>query len=298
MRRAQMPVLIMLAVCALVRGATTQAADEVPHCAILDDRHAPLYEIGVTFTPQQRFEGYGHSAVVEFDVDWEFAYFRDILWGNLDLHFQIQSALFMDSTRLQLPDQVAMIGLDAGWTHRRPSGMAVQVRAQPGVYSDLEEIGSDTLYVPFSCALIQAFTPQLSGTAGLELRFGFDREIMPIIGVDWRISDLFELEARLPRSRLIYLISNNWNTEMGFSWENTSFSLREKGSYNRRQITLEDLRAYWSITRSVSDGLQLTFELGRVFSREVDFARNVENLESNVDPDAGAYVRVALGRPF
>jgi len=284
----------------LATSSPAFAAERTTHCPILDDTSAPFYEIGVGYIPEARFEEYGDAGVLEFNADWEFAYFRDIAYGDVDLKFKFRSSLFLDSTQLQLPDQVAVIAVDAGWTGRRSDGMAFQVRAQPGVYSDVEDLDADTLYMPVSCALIRTFDPQLAGIVGLQLRIGFDREIMPIIGVDWEIADFLELEARLPESRLICAFNREWTSELGLGWQDTSFSLREKGSFDRQQISLADFRWYWGLTHRASDDLLLSFEVGSVFNRQVRFKRDAEgsDLPRDIDPSNAAYVKFALGCPF
>ena len=143
------------------------------HCQVLDDVTEPVYEIGMTYVPASQFGDEGDSAFLEFDTDWEFAYFRNVLWGEMDLHLKVRNIMFMGSARIDLPDEVAMLALDVGWTARYRNGVSLQLRATPGYYCDLEQIGPDGLFVPFSCSLIRAFTPEVSGIVGAEVRFGF-----------------------------------------------------------------------------------------------------------------------------
>lgn len=283
-------------------GAMWSPEETSAYCQILDVPSEPIYQVSLAYIPESRFNGqakeYGKSAFLEINAAWDFAYFRDIALGDVDLNLRMGSILFLDSAGLQLPDQVAKIALDAGWTWRYPQGMALQVRAMPGIYSDIEAVNTDIIFMPVSCSVVRSFNPQLSGIAGLELRLGFDRKIMPIIGVEWEINDMMRLKARLPESRFIYFIDRDWSTHLGLDWQNTSFSLREKSSYDRKRLTVEDFRGYWGLTRRISDQLQFTGELGWVFDRSVEFKKEVNGQDSDIDIDSTMFVRFALGGPF
>lgn len=265
---------------------------------ILDDMSEPLYEMGVAYIPEQNFESYGDSAVLEIDANWEVAYFRDILMGDIELDVRIESDIFMDSTRLQLPNQVAVLAMDTAWTCRRADGTALRLGLMPGVYSDLEEIDGNVLYMPFSFALIRSFTPDLAGIAGFDARLGFDRVFMPIIGLTWNPADRIKVKAQLPESRVQVYLNRAWSTELGLAWQNMSYSLREKGDYNRDQITLQDLRFYWGLTHRMLDDVQVSLQVGSVFGRQVDFDEAVEGVEEDVEPDNAYFLRVALGGVF
>ena len=68
-------------------------------CQILDNPLKPAYQVGIGYVMESRFKGdageYGKSAFLEINSDWAFAYFRNILYGNIDLNLQTRSILFM-----------------------------------------------------------------------------------------------------------------------------------------------------------------------------------------------------------
>lgn len=268
-------------------------------CQILDNPAKPIYEIGVGYVPESLLQGaetnYNKAAFVELDADLEMAYFRDVLYGDIDARFVIRGVVLPGSRdELELPDQVAKLALDAGWTWRYDNGSALQVRTLPGIYSDIEEINGDVLYAPVSCSVIKAFDSQLSGIAGIEIRPHFERKYIPIIGVAWEINDQFRLDARLPESRFTWFLSQRWNSALGFEWQNTSYSLRD----DREQITFEDFRLSWGVTRWLSDQLQFTSELGTVFDRSVEFKEAGGVTDKDLDIDKAFFVRFALAGPF
>ncbi|MFC1452215.1 hypothetical protein ACFLSJ_02590, partial [Verrucomicrobiota bacterium] len=85
-------------------------------CAILASDIDPVYGVFLSFVPDSHFAGYGGSAFLELSADWEFAYFKEILFGDVDLSLVADTTVFSDAARLRLPDQVAQVGVDAGWT--------------------------------------------------------------------------------------------------------------------------------------------------------------------------------------
>ncbi len=268
-------------------------------CQILDRHLDNAYEILLEVVPASDFTGYGESGVLEFGAEWRrVAFFRDFLMADLDLDLDFNSIIFLKSAGLKLPDQLLELSMDAGWTWRYVNGSALQVRVRPGIYSDIEKIDSDAFFLPFSCAGIGAFHPKLSGIAGLELRIGFEREVMPILGLEWEISEWLRLRAGLPESRLTCFFDRYWRSYLGLDWRSDTFSIREKGSFDRDTITIEDFHAYWGLSYSLTDEIQLIGEIGSIFSRGVEFGRQEEESDDSVDIDKQVFLRMGIGGPF
>jgi hypothetical protein len=130
------------------------------------------------------------------------------------------------------------------------------------------------------------------------MRPGFDRSIMPLVGLTWAVRDDIRLEAQLPESRLSYFFRDDWYAHAGFEWRNLSYRLREKGFYDRDMITVEDFRLSCGLTHRFSDELRLTAETGSAFSRSVEFKDPADSLDSGVDVEDAVFLRVTLGGPF
>ena len=81
-------------------------------------------------------------------------------------------------------------------------------------------------------------------------------------------------------------------------WNNTSYAIRDKSTYDRKQITFEDWRANFGSTYLLSDGFHLVGELGYVFNRTVEFERVAEGEDSNVNIDSTPYIRIGIAGPF
>ena len=281
-----------------VQAQSGDRANEAPHCVILDDSSVPLIRASVGIVSEEQVEGYGKTAFYELEAGWAFAYFRDVLYGDIDLTLLWQGSIVSDSAGLELPNQVGGMSVDAGWTMRTTGGSAIQLRLKPGFYSDIEQIGGGAFYVPFSLAFIQSFSDQVSGIAGAEIRPRFDLPVMPLLGLTWQPSDCFRLEATVPESRMEWGVAEFWTVYWAFEWINTSYTLREKGNFDRKQMTLEDFRTYIGAEYEVSDNIRIYGDLGTVFNRSISFERNPEERPGDVDIDNGVLLRFGIMGPF
>jgi hypothetical protein len=254
-----------------------------------------LYEVGISYIPESRFEGYGESDVLTLDADWAFGYIKDFGGGEMDFNLIFEDIFFLDSADLNLPDQVGTLILDSGFALRSSKGTAVQIRLRPGFYTDFEDISSDSFYIPVSWSLIRAFNSDFSGMVGLEARPGFNRMLMPIAGVAWKISDSIRLDAGLPHSRLEWAFTPALKSFFGLDWQNTSYELTDPGEGQGEQITLEDVRVYGGMIYKASDVLQFSGEIGNAFNRSMQFG---DDSSSEIDVQDSGYVRFAIGGPF
>lgn len=287
-------ILRVLIVAGLI-GLPYMAAGGPGTCQIVDKPLDHFYEVGLSYTPESRFEGHGKSEVVELNVDWPFGYIKDFGGGAIDFNLVVDDILFMDSAGLNLPNQLGVVAVDSGFTLRSNSGLSIQIRLKPGFYTDLDEIDADGFHLPVSFALIRAFTPEFSGVIGLDVRPGFDRLFMPIAGLAWKISDDLRLDAGLPHSRFQWAVTPELKTYVAFDWENTSFELGESNGGDERMITLEDMNAYVGMQYRVSDILQFKGEIGNVFNRSVEFGSVAD---SKIEIQDSLFVRFAIGAPF
>lgn len=300
MRRLMIVFLILMLTAAGVEAESLSWQDySASTCLPLDNPLDPLYTIELGLVPSSDFEGYGSSSLLEFDGRWrDLLYYRDVLSGDIDLSFIFDTTIFIDSADIQLPDQVAKIAFDAGWTWRYVSGNALQLRVAPGIYSDIEEMSSDVLFSPVSIIFFKSFHDDMGGLLGVEVRPGFERVFFPLIGLDWEMHDHFRLSLRLPESSLTVHFNKNWSAHVGYEWSNMSYALREKGSYSREMITYEDSRYTFGLTYKISDELQFTGVVGQSFDRSVEFEKPDGGIPGKIDIERGTYVRVGIGGPF
>jgi hypothetical protein len=281
---------------AWAQASSWHSSSEV--CQILDQSPDPAYTLGLTYIADSRFRGYGSSRFAQLDGSMELGYYHDLYCGDIDLQLDLDAMLLFSSADLQLPDQLVALALDAGWTWRYINDLSLQVRIAPGIYSDIEELAFRSFTMPISVAGVLTVSPELSATAGFQLRPRFDRVLMPILGVVWVPADWLRVEATLPEARVLYYYDDEWSAHFGWAWESMTYSIREKGDYNRRRITFESYRTAVGVTRTLPDELRLTAEIGMLLDRSARFERTPAGMPEHIDVEDELFLRVGVGGPF
>ncbi len=243
-------------------------------CQILDKGLTPLYTLSGAYILEADIEGGTDTGLFEVDASWACRYFNDTLGGDIDTHFQFSSVFFLQTASIDLPEHVAEVSFDLAYINRMQNGMSLMVGLTPGIYSDLETLDGDGFSVPVRVAGVKTFSPTVSGIAGLEYRAGFDRELLPILGIAWQPDKTFRLEAGLPQSLLRWSPDDEWAFYAKFEWSNVSYNLRERDNDNREQMTLEDYRNSFGIQRMMDDRIGLFVEGGRTYHRSMIFERS------------------------
>jgi len=264
---------------------------------ILDVPSEPVYRLSAGYVESSPVESHGDVSMFEMDAYWGFAYFWDILFGNVDLALKMNTTFLSSSTGADLPGQFGRIALDAGWTGRFGKGISLQARIFPGIYTDFEELGADSLYLPFSIAMVKTVNSELSGILGAEIRPGFKQEVMPLVGVVWMIDKDARLDARLPESKFSYYLGRGWSAHAGFKWQNMSYAIDENG-LGAGQLTVEDFRFFGGVIFRLSDNVQFGGEIGKVTGRSFEYNRTDGGAESDYDVDSATFFRFTLGGPF
>jgi hypothetical protein len=257
----------------------------------LDSEPRPAYEASLTWMGQAAVEDAGDTAVLELAADWELAFFKNVLGGDLDIAVAAALLMFTDSTDAELPNQLGVIALDVGAIWRYVDGTSLEVRTRPGFYSDWEVISTDPFYMPFAVTITKSFDPVLSGQLGMEFRPEFERDIWPIIALGWRIHERLHLKAGLPQSRLVFYASSSIVPYIGMDWTSTTYAVQDKGDEDRDDLTVEDLRYYAGLRIALSSEASLVTEVGQSVSRD-------RTREAKLAVDDALYVRIGLQGPF
>jgi len=266
-------------------------------CQILD-RPQPVYDVTLGYIPDSIVQRAGETTVTELGANWNLAYFRDVLPGDIDVAFHMETFWFGDDVHGLLPDQLAKLAFDVGYTQRLRDGIALQGRIYPGYYGDFEEFGFDALFMPFSVAVISSFDPQASWILGLDVRPSFQQVVMPRVGIAYEASKALRIEAGLPDSRITCFISDSFSLNTGFEWNNTSFAMDDSTEDPRDLATVEDLRYYIGMDQRLSDQIQAGLQMGIADNRKVRYDHHGDDYESKISIEDSFYARFVLTGPF
>ena len=181
-----------VAVGCLIGGgaASAQQRGSAPYCQIMDGTVKPVYEGRFAFLASRAVEAFdetlGETAYVELDGYWDYAYFRDILYGDIEIGTDIDIRRASSSGGIILPEQVMEFYMDLAWTWRYVNGTSLRTEARPGFYGAFDAVG-EAFHVPVELDLIHSFGDTFSGVLGVEWRPGFLNEFVPQVGLvaDW-----------------------------------------------------------------------------------------------------------------
>ena len=287
--------LALLCCAALGCGASSAAGRAMPPCLILD-APPPLYRASLGLLPDSELDDQGDTSFLELDADRALGFLK-LDDSALDMRLRMHLAVVLDSTDAELPNQLLSLAADTGWTVRHPSGSALQFRAAPGFYTDLEGFESGAFNMPVSLALVHRVSPDLSGILGARMRPGFNTPILPLIGVTWTPADRVRVEAHLPRSRAAWYVNQKWSTAFGLAWRPRGYHLNDD-NLGRDTVNVEDWRAMLEVTRHLHIDFSLTTRIGYAFHRRVVFDRGAGSIPEEIDLDGNWFVAVGCAGPF
>ncbi len=288
--------LLLVAACASAdfsdawyRGAT--------YCPVLDYRADPVYALGLSYVLPADVENGPRISFIEWDMTAELLYFRDVLLGDLDLRLDFRSLLPLQRKGLGIQDQLLVMAMDIRWTWRYVNDTALQLRAQPGLYSEIEALTPEALTAPLTFTGMRTFHPTLTALAGISVRHGFDRLLMPVGGVVWQPAASFRVEALSPESRMIWHITPMLSGHLGWLWESSTWRIPED-RFERKKITLESHRFLVGATRAFNEEFRVSAEMGVLTGRSLKFDRSPPDYAAGEDVDDAVFFRISAGGAF
>jgi hypothetical protein len=267
------------------------AQQDYPYCQILDRVDEPAWLVRGGYVTESDVDDPrgGKFSIFELRGGGGFAYFRTAI-GDFDLGGQYDVLVFNDNSRMRLPDQVGALRLAASYIWRNQDAQAIKVDVWPGIYSDLEDLSRDDIYVPFAVSGIQAFNPRLSGVLGLALYPGFDREFDPRFGIRFVPHDDLVLDLMYPQSQVTFTPAMDWEIYAGFKVDRVSEYRLESGD-RRKSLMYDETRIYFGLNTPLSETTRMMYHVGWIIDRSVDFDR----MAGKTDVDDGYFVSVGIG---
>ena len=287
-------ILLLGAVCAGIAVAASAESRK----AEINEFNDPIYEISAGYIPDSGFGSRerNESAVLEIGADWNIAFYRPSAGSEIEIGLKFSERTFFGKTWLSLPDQVAAIAVDLEWVAGYSGDKFFKLGFEPGIYSDLEDISGKSMFVPVSLSFGKKFRSDFSGEIGLQVRPQFDRQLIPLVGIDWAITDKVEFELAFPESRFDWYFGDGWNVNMCFMWDNVSYRL-EGDTHDRGLITFEEMRYSGGIGRRIASDLHIGVDVGRIAGRKVEF-ENAGGLERSIDVEDALFGRIFIAGPY
>lgn len=275
-------------------GALSLADRQFPYCQIVDRVVEPGAMASLGYAPSERIgDSTSEFGFIETIGDLALGYYRTGA-GDLDISLHLRLWSEMGSNPFDLPDHFGFLRFKTQWDWRTQDGLTFRATAFPGIYSAMEDLALDDLFVPFSVSGIQAFNEQTSVQLGLAAYPGFDNTIDPIIGLRWAPSDDWLFDVAYPETRALWKVVPTASLMAGYQVNRTwEFSLAESAPYNH--FMYYDQRAYGGLDIEIADFTQLMFRGGWLMSRSLDFSGG-SGRDSPVE--RGFFFSIGLGGLF
>ena len=270
--------------------AVVTGQSSFPYCQIIDGSDAPAWSAHASYTaPADVQTDAGRSIAFWAVRGGGGLYYRDTESGAVSLGGSYD-VLFSDGNGgVAIPDILAALRLDAGWTLRWWDGRALQLLWRPGFYSDTEDWSSKDFFSPFEVNGVQAINSQLSCVLGLALYPGFERSFDPRFGFRYAPADSIRIDLMYPETRLTYR-PMDWEFALGVRHDAVrEYRLEEDDP--RHLIAIRETRVYLAGAWLLGDLLRMTAEVGQVLNREIDFDR----VETVLDIEDTWYVQFGVG---
>lgn len=260
---------------------------------VLDAPARPQYALRLAILDDTRFGAYGESDMLEIDLHWKLAYYRNILYGDLDFTLLSENRIIRDHLSLVLPDILSALALETGWTWRYTNGYSFELRTFPGLYGDIFSMNSRLWGLPTRFLLHRAIDSNLAGVAGVEIRPGWDLPLVPFGGIAWEASRMLRCELMVPRSRaLLYL--GPVTLFATAEWRNITYAIDEKG-VAPDEVTFDDYLLSAGASLKINDENHVSLEAGTFIDRKM---RTDLSGAGTVSLDGGDFIRLGWSGPF
>ncbi len=232
----------------------------------LDAPLHPLSSVTLLYTPRSDFGDYGTSATLEFETALRLFALERILAGDFEGFFRARLLSHVNRTDLDaLPDVAGHLALDLAQSWRFVNGWSLELRAEPGIYSDLAAPQFNCLA---TVRLHYAFSEELAGVLGATVRPGWDLPVFPSVGLAWQPNRFFRTEAMLPRSAVLLTPFRPLTLFGTIEWRNFDVALDEKPGLPA-SFTVNEWLATAGLSVGYDEWNRVTVELGTYLQREL-----------------------------
>ena len=259
----------------------------------LDAEVRDIYAYGASYVSETQFGPYGATDIVDAELEFRMFKFDGFLWGTFDAWVNAHGMYFLENPDMEsLPDAIIDANFDIGQTWRFVTGWSTEIRAAPGIYSD---ITSPAFSMPLTLNFYYAFHPQLSVQLGGTFRSGWDIPVMPNVGLAWQPHDVFRLEAGVPKSTISLFPRHILSVFGTFEWRNVTYALDDEEAGSPEDMTLDDMLVTAGVALCPLGDYSLTAEVGKFIQRELsaDVAEN-----NAIDLSKEQFIRVMINGGF
>ncbi|HCS55192.1 MAG TPA: hypothetical protein DIW81_27010 [Planctomycetaceae bacterium] len=165
-----------------------------------------------------------------------------------------------------------------------------QLMVTPGVSTDFQNTGSDSLRVTGHLLAIYAPSAQLQWMFGVVYLNREDVSLLPAVGLTWSPDDEHRVELVFPRPRYLHRLSKNGDNErwsyLAAEFGGGSWAI-ERANNTDDVVTLSDYRLMTGMEYKRPNNREYFWETGIVFSRSVEYNSGI----GDYNPDSTMLIR-------
>lgn len=212
-------------------------------------------------------------------------------------------------TRTDLPAQLYNTQLEFRWKKQVSRPFWIELAAKPGLYSDFQEVKSETFRIVAQGLAFFAFSYETQAVVGLTYLDRFDIRFLPVVGVIHSPREDLKLNLVFPAPKLSYRLRRFGDDELwgyvasefgGGSWAITrpvgATVVQGAGlavippSAGDDMIAYRDWRLMIGLESNRPEGVTKFVEAGYVFNRELEYKSGL----GDFDPDETFMLRGGL----
>lgn len=259
-------------------------------------------ESSYTAGGETKFRGAKVGDSDAFDANFGLSYFWD-LDESWSIPFDLQSQnVFLDSLAgTPLPESIHTLEFGTGLAYRLDDSWMFMARISPVLYK-LDDVGGNDIGLSGGLMAMWDYSPSLKFTFGVFAQPDNEFPVLPLVGMDWRIDEQWELRLMLLAPQLIYSPDDQWSFQVGmdsnfgttFRTSNTLGTSIGLPQYDDALGSYSDLRFGGGVTYRLDDSWRLEASAGYSTSREIDY----KDIGDKIKFDDAPYFRLGVSFGF
>ena len=176
-------------------------------------------------------------------------------------------------TEKDLPHNLHVVDLVLGGAVQWDEEWGTFIVLYPGIHSDMDDINGDDIYFSGAALMSYTFSDTFLLSAGLyyDDSFGIP-QLLPMLGVQWRICDGLTLDAALPQFLVFaYRVIPELAIGLKFNVEGNQYRLSEGKPWKDTIVKYTQILTGPFVDLYLSDHLVLRIDGGLVTGREFEF---------------------------
>lgn len=246
---------------------------------------------------------YGDSSALNFNLS--ASTFVPLSQSNekwmLPFDLQTQNISLDSFAGVPLPDRIHTLEFSTGLAYKANDEWMFMARISPTLYK-FDDIGGNDIGISGGLMVEWEYSPAVKWMFGLMVMPDNDLPVLPVVGVDWRINERWELQLMFLDPRLVYTLNDQWKIHagMGLNFGTTFRTSDTLGTsiglprFNDALGSYSDMRIGAGVEYQLNKSWSFEAEAGYSMNREIDY----QDLDEKVKFGDAPYFRLGLKFEF